>query len=329
MKFFKKTVLLILVFFIVFAFYGYYVYQTRFGDWEIKKTNTTDIAWSEFIWSNQVINGKYYDKTAMLIPCKIEGIKNNLTFQFDTGSNLTMLYGNSLNSFFNQNIALSEKVMGFDFPVNLYFSKSKQFFKDLEISFGDYKISNKSAFIKENYGSKFNPQNINKGDTIHIGTIGADIFRDKILIIDYPKQKFAICDEMPEQFKNSLTDIELDKHGRPILPLLLNSKKHRILFDNGSSLFPIITSTKNIDKFSQNPILDSIEVSSWGKKHIVDSRMITDTFNFAGKDFFNVKIYENHAGLGIDKNTDAMAGNALFWNNTLIIDFKNKKIAIH
>ena len=133
---------------------------------------------------------------------------------------------------------------------------------------------------------------------------------------------------MPEQFKKTLTDIELDRNGKPVLPLTINSKKFRILFDNGSSLFPIITATKNISKFSNNPILDSIEISSWGKKHIVDSRMITDTFNIAGRKFCNVKVYESHTDFGMDKKTDGMAGNFLFWNSTIVIDFKNKKFGV-
>jgi hypothetical protein len=56
--------------------------------------------------------------------------------------------------------------------------------------------------------------------------------------------------------------------------------------------------------------------------------MITDTFAIAGIKFSNVKVYENHTGLGINKKTDGMIGNALFWNNTIIIDFKNKKFGV-
>jgi hypothetical protein len=262
----------------------------------------------------------------MFIPCKIEGIKNDLTFQFDIGSSRTMLYENSLSSFYFQNKKLSEQVSNFNFPVN--FSKSKKLFKDLTISFGEYTIFNESSFVSGNYGRTSSVEKVNKGDTIHIGTIGADLFKGKVLFIDYPNKKFAICEEVPEQFKKTLVDIELDKNGKPVLPLVMNSKKYRILFDNGSSLFPITASSKNRPKFSNNPILDSIEISSWGKKHIVDSRMITDTFELGGRKFSNVKVYENHSGLGIDRKTDGMAGNFLFWNNTIVIDFKNKKFGV-
>ena len=323
----SKIIISISLICILFVACGSYIYKSSFGVWEVKKSSEAEIVWADFIWTNQIINGKYYEKTAMFIPCKIKGIENNLTFQFDIGSNRTMLYENSLRSFYFQNKALSDKVSNFKFPLN--FSKNKKLFKNINLSFGDYSIFNESLFVSGNYGNTSSVEKVSKGDTIHIGTIGADLFQEKVLIIDYPNQKFAICKEMPEQFKKTLVDIELDKNGRPVLSLLLKSKKYRILFDNGSSLFPLIATTKNISKFSNNPILDSIEISSWGKKHIVDSRMITDTFEIGGKKFSNVKIYESHTGIGMHKKTDGMAGNFLFWNNTIVIDFKNKKFGIY
>jgi hypothetical protein len=60
----------------------------------------------------------------------------------------------------------------------------------------------------------------------------------------------------------------------------------------------------------------------------VTGKMITDTFELAGQNFCSVKIYVNNSGFGIDKQTDGMAGNALFWDKTVIIDFKNKKFGI-
>jgi len=323
----KKILGYVIIISISFYTCGNYVYKSSLGDWEIEKSNKSEIIWADFTWVNQTKNGKYFEKTAMLIPCKVEGIENDLTFQFDTGSSRTMLYENSLSSLYFKNQKLSKKIKRFAFPVN--FLKSKKLFKGLTITFGNYKIYNESAFVFGNYGTKYSTEKVNNGSPIHIGTIGADIFKDKVLIIDYPNKKFAICDVVPKQYQESLIDIELSKNGKPILPLIINSSKYRILFDNGSSLFPLTASTKNIHKFSNNPILDSIEVSSWGKKHILYSRIITDTFKLAGKKFCNVKVYENHSGLGIDKKTDAMAGNFLFWDNIIVIDFKNRKFGVN
>lgn len=326
----KALKLLLSVFILAtfFVMYGCNVYKSSFGEWEVNRANESEINWVSFLWTNQIKNGKLYERTAMLIPCRIDGIKNDLTLQFDIGSKSTMLYENSLSSFYFQNRTLSDRLSNFKFPVSL--AVKRKLFDNLNISFGTYQVYNTSSLVLNNYGNKTTPEAIIKGDTIHIGTLGADIFQDKVLIIDYPKQRFAITENVPEAFNNrSLISIEIDKNGKPVLPLILNSKKYRILFDNGSSLFPLITASENLSKFSQGPILDSIEVSSWGEKHFVDSRMITDTFSLGGKKFSNVKVYSNHSGLGIDKRTDGMAGNYLFWHNTIIVDFKNKKFGVY
>ena len=313
--------------YLLFSLYAYYAYKSSLRSWQVEIPAEGEINWVDFIWTNQTINGKYFERTAMFIPCKMEGIDNNLTFQFDTGSNSTIIYENPLSSFYFQNEQLLEQVSQMKFPINILAS-DKKVFKNAKIKFGDYTISNESASLMTNFGSAKSKESVIAGDTIHLGTIGADIFKNKVLIIDYPNQKFAIAHEVPEKYKEGLIDIELDNSGRPILPLKMNSKEYRIKFDNGSSLFPIIATSENINKFSTNPIIDSLEVNSWGKKHTVHSRIITDTFEIAGRKFTNVAAYENHTGYGIDESTDGMTGNALFWDSTIIIDFKNKKFGL-
>ena len=322
-----KILMAVITAYILFSIYVYYAYKSSTRDWRTEIPAEAEINWADFIWYSQTINGKYFEKTAMFIPAKMEGIENMLTFQFDIGSHFSTIYENPLTSFYFQNEQLSEQVSQRKFPINK-FASNKKVFKDAKIQFGEYTIFNDQAFVMTNFGRAKSKERVNSKDTILVGTIGADIFMGKVLIIDYPNQKFAIAHEVPEKYKEGLIDIELDNGGHPILPLKMNSKEYKITFDNGSSLFPIIATSENIDKFSTNPIIDSLEVNSWGKKHTVHSRLITDTFEIAGRKFTNVEAYENHTGYGIDESVDGMTGNALFWNSTIIIDFKNKKFGL-
>lgn len=295
----------------------------HYNIWTIEN-NSQDISWAKFEWSNGEINGKYFEKTAMLIPCKIDGIPNIVTFQFDLGANLTGVYENSLSSFYSKTKSLKKKTKKIRSKI-LFWDKDK-YFEDLVINFGNYTASNKTAYIYGDFGEKVQIKNPN--DTIHIGTIGSDIFKDKVLIIDYPKKLFAVCNSIPELYNVNLVDIELDPYERVILPMKIKDKNYRIMFDNGSSIFPLITKAKNISNFSSSPDIDTIQISSWGKIHGVTGKMINETFQLAGQNFTNAKIYANHSGLGIDDETDGMTGNALFWDRTIIIDFKNKKFGV-
>ena len=43
---------------------------------------------------------RYFEKTAMLVPAKVDGLPYDFVFQFDLGSNATLLNGNTLTEIF-------------------------------------------------------------------------------------------------------------------------------------------------------------------------------------------------------------------------------------
>ena len=323
-----KLFAILLVCIVAICGYSFLTDKTDYTKWVITKesNDSSEISWTKFIWSSDTISGKYYEKTSMQIPFKIEGLPYNFTFQFDLGAPLTGFYEYNLSSFYEINSDLKNRISRLRSPLQFWYNKKG--FKDLTIEFGNYKIANRISYFYNDYGEKLNIDKTSLNDTFHIGTIGADIFQNKVLIIDYPNQRFAICDTIPSIYQGYLSNMELTNAGMAILSYNSKGGNYKITFDNGSSLFPIITRTINRPKFSKNPIIDSLNISSWGEKHIVDSRLITDSFELAGKTYCNVKVYENHTDKGIDINTDGMAGNYLFWNNTIIIDYKNKKFGV-
>jgi hypothetical protein len=300
--------------------------KTTYSNWRIENNSPdkSNISWTKFEWTNGELAGKKFDKLSMNIPCKLIGLSNNFTFQFDLGANLTGVYENTISSLYTQKPELEHKIKRL--KSGLQFWNSNKYFEDLRIIFGNYIATNKAAYVYKNFGEKIEIQNLK--DTIHLGTIGADFFKDKTLIIDYPNKQFAICENIPKNYQDNLIDIELDRNGRVILPLKIHSKIYRIMFDNGSSIFPLITKAKNISNYSTSADIDTIQISSWGQTHGVTGKLIKDTFELAGQKFSNVKVYANHSGLGIDNETDGMTGNALFWDKTIIIDFKNKKFGV-
>jgi len=317
---------LALLAFIAVCGISYMTDTTAYTNWEIVKEpgDSNTIAWTTFEWTSGELSGQHFDKLSMNIPCKIDGYTNTFTFQFDLGASFTGVYENTFSSLFTQHPAAANSIKRL--KSRLQFWNGNRYFENFNLHFGKYTAINKIAHIFEGYGEKIAA--FNNNDTIHLGTIGADLFKNKVLLIDYPNMQFAIADHIPNEYKNNLVDIETDKSGRVILPMKMRNKNYRIMFDNGSSIFPIITRAENISTYSTLPDMDTIQISSWGKVHGVTGKLITDTFELAGQKFSHVKVYANHSGLGIDKETDAMAGNALFWNKTIIIDFKNKKFGV-
>jgi hypothetical protein len=321
-----KISAMILLGIVILCAISFLLEKKSYTKWEIsnRQQDSANISWAEFKWGSATLNGKYFERAYMIIPCKIEGIPNTTTFQFDLGADLSGIYENTFRFSPTLNKYTNDKINRLRSP--LQFWNTNKCFNDLTIRFGNYTITNKTGFVYKNYGET--PKDVSSTDTIHAGTIGSDLFKNKVLLIDYPNQQFAICDSVPVEYKQELINIELDNHGRAILPMKIHEQSYRILFDNGSSLFPLITEAKNISAFSTLPDTDTITISSWGKTHDVTGKLITDTFELGVQKFSNAKIYANHSGLGIDKNTDGMAGNALFWDKMMIIDFRNKKFGI-
>ncbi|MFS8083568.1 MAG: hypothetical protein ACMG51_08960 [Ginsengibacter sp.] len=306
--------------------FSYLTDKTTYTNWKLTNNSPhkNEISWAAFEWGGDTLSGKYYDKASMQIPCRIKGLPNVFTFQFDLGADLTEVYENSFSSFYPLNESLKNKIKRLRSP--LQFWNNNKILKHLEISFGNYRATNEITYLHRNYGEEIADPNLT--DTFHLGTIGSDLFKNRILIIDYPKKQFAILDSLPKEYAINLINIEIDNNGNVILPMKIHNQFYRIAFDNGSSLFPIITEANNISKFSTLPDTDTIEISSWGTKHSVTGRMIRDSFEIAGLKYSNVRVYTNHTGLGGYYLADGVAGNALFWGKTIIIDFKNKKFGV-
>jgi hypothetical protein len=327
-KIFKILVLLLLIV-VAICGYSFLTDKTYYTKWEISrdKSDTSQISWAKFEWTNDTLFGKYYQKSLMLIPCKVEGLPYNFKFQFDLGCDLTRVYENSFSAFYKKYPAIQNKISRLRSPLQFWFNKKT--FKNLNIQFGQYKATNKFSYIFSNYGEKLNLDEQTLNDTYNLGTIGVDIFQNKVLIIDYPNQQFAICDNVPKFYQKCLTDIELDVEGRVLLPMQLKGKKYKVLFDNGSSLFPLLTTGDKINTFSTLLPSDTIKGYAWGKPFTAIGRPLNDSFVIANQTFYKTTVYADYRkDFRTTDNTDAITGNILFWNKTIIIDFKNKKFGV-
>ena len=113
-----------------------------------------------------------------------------------------------------------------------------------------------------------------------------------------------------------------------MLPLRLNEKNYKVMFDNGASLFPLIISADKINDFSTAASTDTITTSSWGTIHNVIGRPLKQQFQLAGQTFSNITVYADYRQDSGTDTYDASAGNALFWDKTVIIDFKNQRFGV-
>lgn len=166
--------LLIIILIISISIPIYYNY------WRDSKTINTfkvfsepkEIVYIEIIWKSDSIQDMLFEKAFFFVPVKIEGIKERLYMQFDTGIPETCFYGITLNKLLESNTSM----------ITEYSEDSIQFLKRPILSIG--KMRFEAHKIKM----------LNRGDVkidssfIVIGSIGLDAIVGRTLILDFKKK---------------------------------------------------------------------------------------------------------------------------------------------
>lgn len=288
--------------------------------------NAQDLKWIPFKWTGDSISGKYFDKSSIVIPVKIENIPANFNMQFDLGAVRTVIYGNPIQPYLDVYPHLKNKI-----------DTSKKFliqgannpmFTNMELKMGPTSFKGIAIGYFKNYGGKINQDSILSNTEKHIGTIGPDLFQNKILIIDYLQKRIAICEELPKQYKSATFQPFKSDDGRPKIPLLINGRTEYVMFDTGSSIFTLQTTKKDALQTASPKIVDSLSVFSWGKKLMFYGVKINKPIKFGGKILEGSVVYYDEQETFQDFYKFAkiwgLTGNIFFLKNTVIIDYKNK-----
>lgn len=266
----------------------------------------------------------------MNVPVKIAGLPYDFTFQFDLGDYHTEIYENSLRSVYEVNPGIENKIKRLR-SIFQFWNNNKSY-RNISIEAGDYIFKSANCFVNRNYGAAIDLKRIMLNYPLHIGSIGVDLFQNKVLIIDYPHQLFCIVDSVPLSYKINMIPIKFSNAGMVLLPLKLNGKIYDCIFDNGSSIFPLIGSATRMDEYSKATDDDTIPASSWGTIHPMTGRKIAGLVEIGGQKFEGIEIYADHRkSVQEAAATDPpylVTGNALFWNKTIIIDFKRKSFGV-
>ena len=165
----------------------------------------------------------------------------------------------------------------FDVPLKQITGKAK--FKDkylvLNGSIGDYEFRNQKFWVFRNFGEQIS----RSGKRNEIGVLGLGLFTRKILTIDYPNERFSLCDslaELPEELvkKTRFAEVRI-RHGKLFLEELRFRDKPLtgIILDTGSSKFTLILLREQLwqkltDKKGNEKDNHYLEVPAWGEKKV-------------------------------------------------------------
>jgi len=209
-----------------------------------------EMEWSSFAWSSEK------EKDALYVPVKLESDASTYWLQLDTGCNRSFI---------------------FDVPLRQITGKDE--FKDkyfvLNGSIGNYEFRNERFRVFRNFGEEIS----RSGKRNEIGVLGLGFLTRRILTVDYPNERFCLCDslaELPEELvkKTKFSGVRI-RHGKLFLEEIRFGDKPLtgILLDTGSSRFTLILLRERLwqkltGKKSDEKDNHYLEVPAWGEKKV-------------------------------------------------------------
>lgn len=254
-----------------------------------------------FVWSNDTLNGVYFEKTAMHLPVRFPNDTTTYYFQLDTGSEESYFYaGNWMNQ-----ETLSQLNKG----------------DSIQTSIGNLKLAQLESqkMVAEN-------------GRMYCGTLGADFLANKLVEIDFLNQEIHFLKSYANR-EYMLDSLKLS-FGRPLITIHTTSKSYDFLFDTGSSLFELWTSKKLWKKLKE-PTSEThqFSINSWGKENIAYRALARSGIactSFKTLETQSVWYNSNKQFAKDFKSIDiaGIIGNKPFLNQVVLIDFNNMKIGL-
>lgn len=196
------------------------------------------IPWNKIIWLPANVGDKTIQHAALMLEVRLDGVKNPVLMQLDTGCDSDLVDGAAYERFDKlplkrRQVSLSGTVAGSRVEHEQFFVRTEggvswlqQFLRSIAL---DYSLF--------------------RGKPILFGTIGAAFLEQRTLVLDFVAQRVAILpkgEEMPPAIAQRISFAPLEYRDRKFfVEVTLNGVRQRDLaFDTGSSAMAIATTQR-------------------------------------------------------------------------------------
>ncbi|QHW01055.1 hypothetical protein [Spirosoma endbachense] len=285
--------------------------------------------WVPFSWFGDTLGGRRFDKLAIFITGQLGNASTPFNLQFDTGSNVSVLKGNTLESLKQQ------QANQYAFLPDLS-DKTKEGFQSVSLKMLPEGPTLTNVWIDNKYGEAIDSTSLTTKEALPIGSWGADICENRILILDFAKQQIALLDALPEKTQRQIDFVPIEiKNHRPHVPVTINGKQYYLLYDSGASLFPIMTVKKYWDVINPVAVTDTIKrVSTWGKYSDVYGAPMRSEVRLGHTTltpkviYYHPDPYKHHEPIFDKAGVIGSVGNSYFLDRIVVIDFKTKHFGL-
>jgi hypothetical protein len=283
-------------------------------------------AWIPFAWDSLVSGDRIFPRASMSVPATIGGSSRRYLLQLDLGSNVSFLDGMTVARI----PELAARLAGAKAWYIVW--NHEKVFNDLPIRLGDsVDLRANYLTLQSNLGYA-EDEEIDTAAPLPIGTLGADLVRGKVIVIDYPRQRFRIADTIPADLHAQFSNIEITPDGFAVIPFTIGDTTYRALFDTGSSLFALMTTPSGMQRIARGGMADTLKINAFGNTLDLVGRPVAGELRFAGQSFSDLRVYAradaDNERFFRGQKIDAITGNALFWDHVIVIDFRNGRFGM-
>ncbi len=284
---------------------------------QTKKPLTVPNGKISFTWQGDSLHQEWEPHAAILIPVRLPGCSVTWYMQFDLGAPRSVFYSRTLEAIRNQYPGCAIRT---DTTTQTFSGRFKAGNIDIQAT----------AIPVQTFGN--NILNTARNSINIIGTIGADLIDNKVVMIDYPRTTITLADTVSPAI--AITGFSFIQ-GRVLLPVVLQGKRSVLYFDTGSSSFELL-----IDKATWSQLADSTAapvrypVKSWNNTMYANTIATSQHIEVAGVTLplNHVTYMEGASSTQIKQmmqlGINGMTGNKLFLQHTLVLDTRNRKFGL-
>ncbi|GGF03278.1 hypothetical protein GCM10011383_12810 [Hymenobacter cavernae] len=250
---------------------------------------------------------------ALLVPVRLAGCARTCYLQFDTGAPYSLLYAKPLAALRVAYPAMQRTLL-----------PQHDTIQNFSFNLGSGRVQAGRLPVLR-YGASQLPAD---NSPFIIGTLGADVLANQVLVLDYPRRRFTLLPRVPDSLARQAAFVPLDfANRRVILRAALQGQAHQFLFDSGSSAFSLLTSQSTWQDLGRQAAIPQINgVNSWGKTLVAHTLPSDATLQFAGSSvpLRTVTYMEGTSllqqALMRFSGMNGMLGNEPFRHHTIILD---------
>jgi hypothetical protein len=276
-----------------------------------REREDNQVRWSNMVWQPAALNGNTVAHAALMVEAALAGSPTPAVMQLDLGTPQTLLY----------NPGGAEKSLSVSGTI-----ASRKFRNE--------------RFAALRIAGAQRPATT----PILAGTVGADFFEHRILLLDFVMQRLAILGKdapLPPGLDRNVEYLPLDyRHGHVFVAATIDGHEDSdLFFDTGSSMMALATGRTHWREWTHrrpdDPANVIVRVNSWGKQAVLVGAPIPGTLCIGSACLFHPLIYFESSGLeniDFDKLSSVASGvigNLPFDGRfTVIVDIPGRRFGL-